>query len=87
MAVRHAGAAAFAARRPTIPARHLGGQASLVDEHQSLGVEIELAIEPGLAPPHKVRPVLLARVGRLFLRVIRCRAKNRHSVAMLVLTP
>jgi hypothetical protein len=26
-------------------------------------------------------------VGRLFLRVIRWRAKNRHSVAMLVLTP
>ena len=38
------------------------------------------------SPLYDVRAVLFARVCGLFLRVIRWRAKNRHKVAMLVLT-
>lgn len=87
MAVRHAGAEPLAATAATVVARHVGGGPGLVDEHQALGVEIELALEPRLAPLYDVGPALLARMGGLFLRVIRWRAKNRHSVVMLVLTP
>lgn len=49
-------------------------------------VEIESTLELGPAPLYDVRPALLARV-KVFLRVIRWRAKNRHIVRMLALTP
>jgi hypothetical protein len=50
--------------------RHLGGGAGLIDEHQSLGIEVQLAIEPGLAALQDVWPVLLGGVRRLFFSVI-----------------
>jgi hypothetical protein len=67
--------------------RHVGGCPGLVDEDQPLGVEIKLALEPCLPPLQDVGPILLRRVTGLFLRVIPWRSKNRHSVAMLTLTP
>jgi hypothetical protein len=39
----------------------------IVDEDELLGIEIELTVEPSLTPFLYVRPVLLARMGGLFL--------------------
>ena len=61
-------------------ARHVGRRPSLVDEDETLRVESGLAIEPVLAPLQNVRPVLLGRVRRLFLRVMPRRLKKRQSV-------
>jgi len=38
-------------------------------EHKAFRVEIELSLEPVLAPLHDVRSILLAGVRGLFLRV------------------
>ena len=67
MSMWNAGAQPLAFRRTPILARHIGRGPSLVDEDELFGIEIELAVEPGLAPLLYVRPVLLARMGRLFL--------------------
>lgn len=66
-------------RRPPTDAGHTGGGPGLVDEDEALGVEVELALEPDLAPLQDVRPVLLGRVRGLFFTVIPCRSKKRHS--------
>ena len=80
MAVRHADPQALAARGAAVGAGHVGRRPGLVDEDQALGIEIGLALEPGLAPLQDVGAVLLAGVRGLFLRVIRWRAKKRCSV-------
>jgi hypothetical protein len=54
-----------------VASRHLGGRAGLVDEHQPLGVQIRLALEPGLPTAQDVGTILLGRVPGLFLSVIR----------------
>ena len=51
-------------------AGHLGRSPGLIDEHQALGIEIELGFEPGFASPYDVGTLLLRGVGGLFLRVI-----------------
>ena len=51
---------------PAVAARHLCGGTGLVDEDQLYGLQIELAIEPGPAPPPDVRPLLLAGVRGFF---------------------
>ena len=50
--------------------RHVCRGPGLVDEDQPLGVEVELALEPCLAPPQDIGAILLPRVAGLFLRVI-----------------
>lgn len=50
----------------TVPTGHVRGGPGLVDEDEALRIEVELAIEPGLASPQDVRAVLLRGVGRLF---------------------
>jgi len=80
--VRYAGAEPFTAPAPAMAARHVGGRPGFVDEHQLLGIEVELAVEPVLALLQDVGTVLLGGVRGLFLRVIRWRSKNRHSVPM-----
>jgi hypothetical protein len=45
-----------------MPPRHVRRGPRLVDEDQPLGVEIELAVEPGLPPLHNVGAVLLGGV-------------------------
>ena len=50
VAVRHAGSEALTARGATAKPGHLGAGAGLVDEHQPLRIEVELALEPGLPP-------------------------------------
>ncbi len=58
------------------------GSPSLVDEHQARRIEVELPLEPRLAPPQDIRPILLCGVRCLFLSVILRRAKKRQSVPM-----
>lgn len=59
------------------------GGRGLVDEHEALGIEIELAVEPGLALLQDVGPLLLGRVRGLFLRVSLWRRQKRQSAVTL----
>ena len=70
MTVRHAHAQALPSGRPAEAAGHVRRSPGLVDEHQALGVEIQLILEPGLTLLQDVRAGLLAGMRRLFLRVI-----------------
>ena len=58
-------------------AGHVGGGPCLINKDQALGIEIELAVEPALALPQDVGPVLLDSMTSLFLRVMPRRAKKR----------
>jgi hypothetical protein len=58
-------------------AGHVGGGPGLVDEDETLGLQIELAIEPGLALLQDVGTVLLDGMASLFLRVMPRRTKKR----------
>lgn len=49
----------LAASGPAAQPRHLRGGGGLVDEDQLLGVEIELALEPGSAAAQNVGTLLL----------------------------
>jgi hypothetical protein len=51
-------------------AGHVGGGPGLIDEDQTLRIEVELVVEPAPPLPQDVGPVLLDRVPGLFLRVI-----------------
>jgi hypothetical protein len=64
----------------TVGTTHVGLRPCLVDEHQSVWIEVDLGIEPSLAALQDIGAVLLAGVSRLFLRVIPRRWKNRRSV-------
>ena len=79
MAVRNGSAQALSPGRPSAQTGHVGRDPSLVDEHEPGRVEIELPLEPGLAPPQDVWTVLLGRVRTLFFTVIPRRSKKRHS--------
>jgi len=85
--VRHASPQPPTARRSSIAPGHVGGSPSLIDEHEPLGIEIELALEPRLASLADVRPVLLGGMRRLFLRVIWCRRQKRQSALTLTCAP
>lgn len=87
MPVRHAGPQSFAARRPAVATRHVRRCPGLIDEDELPGIEIELAVEPFLAPLQDVGAILLGRVCCLFLRVIPRRAKNRHIVPSATSVP
>ena len=58
----HRGTAPLAAPCPAIAPRHLGRGAGLVDEDQTLGVEIGLRLEPCPTATRNVRALLLAGV-------------------------
>jgi hypothetical protein len=47
-------------------ARHVGGSPGFINEHQPIGIEVWLPLEPGPAPFQDIRPVLLGGVRRLF---------------------
>ncbi len=59
MTMRNGRSASLAARRSPSQPGHLCGCRGLVDEDQLLGIEIELAIEPGYAAAQDVRALLL----------------------------
>src|SRR5215207_972804 len=73
--------------RPPVAPGHVGGSPGLVDEDQPLGIKIELALEPRLAPLADIRPVLLGGMRRLFLRVILWRRQKRQSALTLTCAP
>ena len=52
-----------------------------------VGVEVELALEPGPTLVQDVGPLLLGGVRGLFLRVMLWRSKNRQTAATLTDTP
>jgi len=85
--MRHANPQPPTPERPSVTPGHVGGGPGLIDEHQPRGVEVELALEPRLAPLADVGPVLLGRVRRLFLRVILCRRQKRQSALTLTKAP
>ena len=69
MPMRDRGAATLALRRPAAQAGHLGREPAFIDEDQSLGLKVGLAIEPGLARGLHVVALLLAGMAGLFLCV------------------
>jgi hypothetical protein len=69
--MRHTGPQSLPATASTVVAEHVRVGPGLINEHQAIGVEVELALEPGPAPAQDVGPVLLGGVERLFMRVIR----------------
>src|SRR5215216_8169697 len=85
--MRHASPQPPTARRPPVAPGHVGGSPGLVDEDQPFGIEIQLALEPGLAPLANIRPVLLGGMRRLFLRVILWRRQKRQSALTLTCAP
>src|SRR3954468_12687039 len=81
--MRHASPQPPPARGPPVASGHVGGSPGLIDEDQPFGSEIELALEPGLAPLANIQPVLLGGMRRLFLRVIWWRRQKRQSALTL----
>ena len=65
MALRDAGTQPLAFLSPAAQAGHVGGRPGLVDEDEFAGIELELLLEPGLAPLQDVEPVPLHRVRGL----------------------
>jgi hypothetical protein len=53
-----------------MPTRHIRRGPGFIDEHEALGIEVELTFEPILPSLHDVRALLLGGVRGLFLRVI-----------------
>ena len=60
------GTAALATLRAAPQTGHLGRGAGLIDEHQSAGIEIGLAFEPGQPARGDVRALLLGGVRGFF---------------------
>src|SRR3954452_2345889 len=85
--VRHADPQTSPTRGPSVAPGHVGRSPGLIDEHQPLGIEVELALEPGLAPLANVGTILLGGMRRLFLRVILCRRQKRQSALTLTKAP
>ena len=81
--MRHTDPQALPTQGSPIAPGHVGGGPGLVDEHKARRVEVELAIEPGLAPLQDIGALLLGGVRRLFLRVMACRRQKRQSAATL----
>ena len=57
--------------------RRVGCGPGFVDEHKTLGIKIELAVEPGLPLAQDVRAVLLDRMACLFCAL--CRSARRSD--------
>ncbi len=72
---------ALPTRSPPVAPGHVGGGPGLINKDQVC--RVELAFEPGQAPPQDVGAVLLGGVRRLFLRVILWRRQKRQSAATL----
>jgi hypothetical protein len=86
MTVRNAGPEPLASWSAATTPGHVGRCPGLVDEHQTIRIEIELSIEPVPAPLQDVRAVLLGRVRGLFLNVRPQRSRKIQSVARAAYT-
>jgi len=80
MAAGDAGAQSFATSATAVRSGHVGRGPGLIDEDKTLGIELELLLEPGLSALQDVRPILFAGVRGLFLRVMSWRTKKRRIV-------
>lgn len=70
VAVREAHPQPVAPGTAAVAAGHVGRSPGFVDEHEPLGIEVQLAIEPVVPLAQDVGAVLLDRMAGLFLRVI-----------------
>ena len=68
--MREAHSQALALGAPAMAAGHVCRRPRLIDEHEALGLQIDLTIEPSPALAQDVGAVLLDRVPSLFLRVM-----------------
>ena len=84
---RYGDAASLPTRRSPVAPLHVGGGRGLINEHNVVGIKIELALEPSLACLAHVRTVLLGRVKRPFLRVMPRRRKKRDRPLRLTAAP
>ena len=66
MPMGHSSPATLATFGPAAQPGHLGRGAGLVDEYETLRVEVRLRFEPGFAPSGDVGPFLLRRVRCFF---------------------
>ena len=82
MTVRNGGNTPLSARRPAAQARHLCGSTGLVDEDESLGIKIELAVKPDLPGRLYIVALLFARMRCLFLNVMPRLSKKCQTVAL-----
>jgi hypothetical protein len=70
VAAGHVGRGPHASRNPF----------GIIDEHQPVGLKVELILEPLFTPDQDVGAVLFGSVRCLFLRVMAWRAKKRWIV-------
>ena len=61
---------ALAPDAAAMAAGHIGCGPGFVDEHEPVGIEVKLAIEPFMPLAQDVGAVLLDRMASLFLRVM-----------------
>src|SRR5579863_2330053 len=80
VSVRGAHAQPLASEAASVAARHVGAGPAFVHEYQSVGIEVDLLLQPGRSPAQDVRAILLGGMRRLFLRVSPRRPRKRHSV-------
>lgn len=66
MAMRHADPKPLAAPAAPVAAGHVGGCPGLIDEHQPVGIEVELILEALFTPGQDVGAALLGGVRDLF---------------------
>jgi dTDP-4-amino-4,6-dideoxygalactose transaminase len=77
VAMRQAHAQAFAFGAAAMAAGHVGRGPCFVDEDETFGFQIDLAVEPIVPLLQDIGPVLLAGMASLFFRVMPRRAKKR----------
>ena len=87
VSMRDADTQPLPARAAPMCASHVRRGPGLVDENETLGIKVELALESVLSPLQDVGTILLACVCGLFLRVSLWRLQKRHSAAMLNCAP
>jgi len=87
VSMRDAGTQPLPARAAPMCASHVRRGPGLVDENETLGIKVELALEPVLSPLQDVGTILLAGVRSLFLRVSLWRLQKRQSAATLNCAP
>ncbi len=66
MSMRHRRPATLTAQGSAMAPGHLGRSAGLVNEHQPLGLQIGLGVEPGLPAALDISSLLLAGVRGFF---------------------
>ncbi len=62
-----------------VAAGHVRRRPGFINEHEPVGVQTGLSVEPVETSLQDVRAILFGRVSGLFFRVIPWRRKNRHS--------